>query len=79
MSVCVPVSLCTMYVQYLRRPEEGTMSLGNGVIHSYHKLHPGPLEEQPVVLTTDSPKALSLKSPGMNKDRAFLSKVVGTK
>jgi hypothetical protein len=48
-----------------RRPEEGVGSLGSGVMDGSWKSNTDPLEEQPVLLTTESflhPYSLSLQS-----------------
>ena len=61
------VSYLHTCVQYLQRPEEGIRSLGTGVTGGCElpcgcwELNPGPLEEQPVLVTTEPSLQPNLK------------------
>ena len=66
------VSVCTTFTKCPQRPEEGVRSPGTGITEGcelprgYWELNLGPLEEQPVYLTTEP----SLQLP---MERSFLS------
>ena len=54
MNVCLPMCLRTMYMQYLRSPEEGvgSLELELQTVVSCH-VGAGPLQEQPVLSITE--------------------------
>lgn len=59
--------MCTTYIRAwnLQRPEEGITFFGPGVIkgceptYGYWEPNPGPLQEQPMLLTTEAPSSLT--------------------
>lgn len=54
MSVCLPMCLCMMYMQYLRSPEEGVGSLELELqTVASCRVSAGPLQEQPALSITE--------------------------